>query len=134
MLRIGSWFAALLVAAALLGGCSDEDPGTAPAISDLTYDPASGTAGAQVTITGQFTFSDPDADVESYTIELAGPGNLAQTIGPQVLQGAAGQTSGSVGITLILTPPVAGDYTFDVWLSDVAGNESNRLTGTYTAQ
>ena len=134
MLRIGSWFAALLVAAALLGGCSDEDPGTAPAISDLTYDPASGTAGAQVTITGQFTFSDPDADVESYTIELAGPGNLAQTIGPQVLQGAAGVNSGPITLALMLGPPVAGTYSFDVWLTDAAGNESNRLTGTFVAE
>jgi hypothetical protein len=117
----------------LVAGCG-EDSGTAPAISDLTLQTTSVVVGQQATVSGQFTFSDPDGDVESFSVTVTAPTGASQTVGPQAIQGAAGVTDGPVALALVFNPGVAGDYVLEVWVTDGAGNESNRLTGTVTAQ
>ncbi len=46
----------------------------------------------------------------------------------------AGSTEGTLNFALALNPPVAGSYPFEIWVTDEAGNVSNRLSGTLTAQ
>jgi hypothetical protein len=122
----------VLLASLLAVGCG-EDKGTAPTISDLTIQTTSVTVGEQVTVSGQFTFSDPDGDLESFSVEVTAPTGLSQTVGPQAIQGAAGVTTGPVGLAVVFNPGVVGDYVFAVWVTDSAGNDSNRLSGTVTA-
>ncbi|MBI5477669.1 MAG: hypothetical protein HY906_02370 [Deltaproteobacteria bacterium] len=125
--------ASLLLAGLLSAGCS-EDTGTAPAISDLTLQTTTVTVGQQATVSGQFTFSDPDGDLESFSVQVTAPTGLSQTVGPQAIQGAAGVTAGPITLAVVFNPGVAGDFVLDVWVVDSAGNESNRLTSTVTAQ
>jgi len=34
---------------------------------------------------------------------------------------------------LAVIPPAPGTYTFEMWLSDDGGNDSNKLSGTFDA-
>jgi hypothetical protein len=133
MRRLVPCLAFALLATLLSAGCG-EDQGTAPTISDLSLQTTSVTVGQQATVTGQFTFSDPDGDLESFSVEVTAPTGLSQTVGPQAIQGAAGVTDGPISLAVVFNPGVAGDFVLDVWVVDGAGNESNHLTGTVTAQ
>jgi hypothetical protein len=125
----------VLMALAFAAGCSDEsDQGSPPSISDLTYAPTTVTVGQLTTITGTFSFTDPDGDLKEMTASLTPPAGQPQTLPAQALQNEAGQTSGMAQLQLVLQPPLAGTYSFEVWLTDDAGNDSNHLTGTFEAQ
>ena len=132
MRRLVPCLASVLLATLLSAGCSD-DQGTAPAISDLSLQTTSVPVGQQATVSGQFTFSDPDGDLESFSVQVTAPTGQSQTVGPQAIQGAAGVTDGPIGLAVVFNPGVAGDFVLDVWVVDSAGNESNHLTGTVTA-
>ena len=133
MRKLVSALVIVLLGSVLCLGCGG-DEGTAPAISDLTLQTTSGAVGVQATISGQFTFTDPDGDLESFSVEVTAPNGQSQTLGPQPIQGASGLTTGPVGLAVVLNPPVAGDYALAVWVTDGAGNDSNRLDATFTAQ
>jgi ABC-type amino acid transport substrate-binding protein len=133
MRRLVQLLASMLLAALLGAGCS-EDSGAAPTIGDLTLQTTSVVVGQQATVSGQFTFSDPDGDVESFSVTVTAPTGASQTVGPQAIQNAEGVTDGPVSLAVVFNPGVAGDYGLEVWVTDSAGNDSNRLTGTVTAQ
>jgi hypothetical protein len=103
--------------------------GSAPVISDLAYDPKTGTAGTQVNISGNFNFTDADGDVAKVASGATPPGGAFQE-GPVAEIAGAGKTQGQAMFLLALLPQVAGEYTFEVWLIDAAGNASNRLSGS----
>ncbi|HEY3354321.1 MAG TPA: hypothetical protein VGQ83_13800 [Polyangia bacterium] len=116
-----------------LAGCGD-DKGTAPTIADLTYNPTTMPVGQATTITGNFTFTDPDGDLKDMVASVTLPSGQTQTLPAQALQNEAGQTNGAATLLLMLNPPAAGTYRFEVWLTDDAGNASNHLGGTLEAQ
>jgi hypothetical protein len=141
MQRRAGWILPLLSVSVtvLAAACGDDGgpsgpTGTAPVIADLSYSPAAITVGQQNTITGSFTFSDPDGDLKEIVVSVTTPDGQTQELPPQALQGEAGQTDGAGTIMLLLVPPAAGTYTLEVWLTDDGGNESNHLTGTLDAQ
>ncbi|MGE0870745.1 MAG: hypothetical protein AB7P03_19420 [Kofleriaceae bacterium] len=115
-------------------GCASDDPGDPPAISDLTYSPDTWTVGQQTLISGTLAFHDPDADVEKIGFELRLPGGATQPVSPGPTPGTSGRTDAGVSFAIGVVPPAAGAYSFEVWLIDEAGNESNRLSGTANAQ
>ncbi|MBI5527170.1 MAG: hypothetical protein HY897_12615 [Deltaproteobacteria bacterium] len=118
-----------------VGGDQDagQGGGSAPVISELTYSPDTGTAGTQITISGSFMFTDADGDVSKVATGATPPGGAFQE-GPVAEIQGAGKTQGQAMFILALLPTVAGEYTFEVWLIDAAGNASNRLSGTVTVE
>lgn len=124
---------ALVLVAGLLSPACSEDQGTAPTISDLSIQTTTVPVAQPATVSGQFTFNDPDGDVESFSVEVTAPTGQTQTVGPEPIQGAEGMTTGPVGLAVLFNPGVVGDYVLSVWVTDSAGNDSNLLTGTVSA-
>ncbi len=122
----------LALCALLMLACGDE--GDPPAISNLAYGPATIASGQQSNITGSLRFDDADGDLAQLGVAFTLPNGTVQELPLTSLQGYTGQTTGQVALTLALVPPMAGRYTFDVWLTDGGGHTSNRLSGTLQAQ
>jgi hypothetical protein len=124
-------------------GCAEDDdtdtsideqnPTTAPSISDLSYTPTTLVAGQQNVVNGSFAFEDPDADVLALDIEFVLPDGRRQALPTIDVQDSAGQVAGTIALALLVIPPVPGDYGFSLWLTDSTGDESNRLEGTARA-
>lgn len=111
--------------------CGDQiEAGTAPTISNLTYNPTQATIGEATTYTGTLDFSDPDGDLAQVAVSILQPDGAALAVPPVDVQGASGIGAGTVGWAFIMVAAQVGDHTFDVWTTDEAGNASNRLTGT----
>ncbi len=116
------------------GGGGGGSTGTAPAISNLVYSPTAvyvGAGGGTQTVHGEFSFTDPDGDVATGTLEaLDASGTLLDSQTFQV-SGASGVTAGSVMVDVDTATSTAGTYTVRVSLTDSRGHTSNRLTGSF---
>ena len=126
-----------LVGALGVVGCGsddDGDKGSAPSIDSLSYSPETITMGQQATISGTLSFSDPDGDLSGIAYAITTPSGQSQTAPQSPLQGTAGHTAGVLQFAFALIPPEAGQYPFEIWVSDAAGHASNHLSGTLTAQ
>lgn len=107
--------------------------GSAPAISDLTFDPATIPPGQASIVTGRLRFTDPDGDVDHLMAHIS-VGALEQDIPPVDIQNVDGIEAGEVAFALQLQPPGTDPFTIEVWLVDLAGNSSPRLTGQVTVE
>jgi hypothetical protein len=128
-------FLALLVTLEVLAcGCAaDDEGGTPPSISDLSLSPTSLSTGQQNVVTGTFAFEDDDADVLELDVDLELPDGTRQSLPATDVQDSAGDAVGTITLTLAIVPPSPGRYTFQLWLVDAAGGESNRLEGVAQA-
>ncbi len=125
---------AVVVALSLAGCGSEDDIGSAPVLTNFTYGPQTITAGQATTINGTFDFTDADADANTFwasVTDLAGTPDIA---GPKPARDVFGKTAGPVDFHLLLNPTSAGTYTLELWMTDDAGHESNKLSGGVTAQ
>lgn len=113
---------------------TDEDDGTPPSISNLSFTPTSLKTGQQNVITGTFAFEDRDADVLELDIELELPDGSRESLPATDVRDSAGDIVGTVALTLAVVPPTPGAYAFELWLVDAAGGVSNRLEGTAQAE
>ena len=104
-----------------------------PVISALTFSPTTVTVGQSSMVMASFMFSDIDGDVKESHTSLTTPSGDTQMFDPTPLS-ASGAKTGTISATLTLTLPTAGKYVFVITLVDEAGNESNAVTGTLTAQ
>jgi len=129
---------ALGLAVLMLGvACGDEDEessGTAPAIDSLVYAPDTLTVGTASVIEATFNFADPEGDVDMFVIEVNPPDGVVVPAIQGATAGTSGLTAGALSLMLALNPPVAGNYDFTITVMDSAGNTSNGLSGTLTAQ
>jgi hypothetical protein len=134
------WVWGILICA-LIGSCStsnDSDTttptqpsGSAPIISDLSCAPTAATTnqgGGALTVTCSFNFSDPDKDVK--TVRTTNPNGSTTDTSVQIQ--ASGLAAGSLSAGVVADTTKAQTYTFQIWLIDAAGNESNKLTGSVT--
>jgi len=117
-------------------GCGDDDgdTGTAPAISNLTYDASGLTLNEQGVVLGSFSFTDPDGDADLMEIDVTMPGGQPALVPDTVLTGVEGVTAGTVNWNLTLSPSQAGTYDFAIRVVDVGGHVSNELQGSFDAQ
>jgi len=113
-------------------GCSSDD-GAAPTIATLVYSPMTVPSGAQSTISGTFTFQDKDGDAAQIGIDVRLPDQTMQELPLSDLQNVGEMTSGTINFAVIISPPFAGTYQFEVFIVDDADNESNHLMGSLTA-
>jgi len=121
------------LACILLTACASDD-GTPPKISALTYDPMTVTHGQAATVAGTFTFDDDDGDLAELGAEVTLPDQTKQMLPMTDLRGVGDMTTGTLGFQMQIIPPTAGTYSFSLWITDDADNESNRLDGTLAAQ
>jgi hypothetical protein len=124
---------ALLFSMTMLAACTD-DPGTAPTISNLTFDPETVIAGQQVTVTGTFTFDDADGDLAQLGVDVTMPDQTNQRLPMTDVRGVGETTRGTLGFQMTLVPPAVGDYQFELFLTDEEEHESNRLAGVLVAE
>lgn len=126
------WVARLAFLGALATACGGDDESTpplhAPIISNLSYSPATATqqAGGTTMINGTFDFSDAGGDVAAMRITSSG-GIDTTAPTPQL----AGATDGTAIGQIVVSTDQVGKYTFEVWVVDSRGSNSNRLTGTF---
>lgn len=115
------------------GGSSDTTSNHAPAISNLYLSPASANVGqgsGAVTIYGHYNFIDSDANITSAVI------NWSDTLGQSGTlsfdSGLNGYSAGSAYFTVVGDTAVASTTSFEFYLTDSTGLQSNKLTGTWT--
>ncbi|MFO1402074.1 MAG: kelch repeat-containing protein [Steroidobacteraceae bacterium] len=131
---------ALLASVLLLPACGGgsggggSDHGTAPAISNLVYSPTAvyvGAGGGTQAVHGEFSFTDPDGDVSSGTLEALDASGTVIDSQTFAISGASGVTAGSVMVDVNAATSTAGNFTVRVSLTDRRGLSSNRLSGTF---
>lgn len=122
----------IVLLALVLAACGS-DSGTTPTISTLTYSPMTATHGQQSTITGTFLFDDKDGDLAELAAEITLPDNSKQSLPATDIRNIGDTKQGTLNFQMILIPPTAGAYQFALWVTDDGDNDSNRLTGTVTA-
>lgn len=102
-----------------------------PQLSNLTYTPTSFTknqGGGAVNIQGSMDFIDANSDIVTFKASIDG---ITKSYDRSDLKGTkSGTITGYVPISTAST----GNFTFKVWVVDNAGNESDKLTGTFTVQ
>lgn len=110
------------------GGGDGGVPAHAPAISNMTYAPATASAAPNgtVTIHGTVAFADAGGDVASLRMVSSGGADL--TVPTPALNGIR---SGTAIGSFVVSADKVGKYTFEVWAVDGAGQTSNRLSGTF---
>ncbi|MGE0551732.1 MAG: hypothetical protein AB7O24_28885 [Kofleriaceae bacterium] len=118
-----------------IAACTSEDPGEAPEISGLTYAPDTMAVGEQTILDGSVAFHDPEGDLAEIALLWHLPSGGEQLFPNGPVQGPAiDHADGALQFALSMIAPEAGAYSFELWVIDEAGNESNRLTGGLTAQ
>jgi len=115
----------------LAAACTDDS--ASPTISDLTGSPTSMKVGQQVTMTGTMMFDDPDGNLAQLGGEITLPDQRVQELRMTDLAGVGSMKTGTLGWQMAVIPPMAGDYTLALWVTDADGNESNHLETTATA-
>lgn len=130
MLRaLGLGWMALVLAGCGGGGGGGGSFDSTPVLSNLRYLPDSALqfdGDGQVAISGTFDFSDPGADLASVTLSTS-QGSVLTTPVPE----AAKLKSGTINGVVLVDTRVIGRYTFEVYVTDSAGNRSNTLAGTF---
>lgn len=122
--------AALLSCSKLLA-CGDE--GSAPSIRDLHFAPNVIAVQELSAITASFVVEDPDGDANTFYVKLTGPDGATQTQGPHDIAEALKEAYVDVNFQMALLSPSAGEISFEIWATDEAEHESNRLIGTLQA-
>jgi hypothetical protein len=125
------WIAALTLAVAL-PACDEDDPGSAPTISDLAVDASGVRIDEPSLVLLNFSFEDPDGDLDMVTISLQAGGEAQEVQAP--IEGAADVTEGEVPAAMAVQIAAAGTYSFGLWVVDAEGNESNHLDGEYVVE
>jgi hypothetical protein len=116
----------------LFAACSS-DGGTAPAISNLTFTPATVTHGMQASVTCSIMFDDKDGDLDKLAGEVTLPDSTKAQLQSVDLGPFSEQTHGTIPFALSFIPPAVGTYGFSLWLTDDGDNKSNVLDGMLTA-
>ncbi len=99
-------------------------PGTPPTLINATVSPNSGPAGGTISVYIQFTFTDPDGDLDNGSLNFLSLSGQPVTI--PLGSSFAGLKSGTGGGTLSLTlENQKGTFNIPCWLVDKAGNKSN---------
>ena len=122
------WFFVVLCIS--LSGCggSGSSPSPVPATANLIVYP-----GGVGKFSIQFDYWDKDGDVANSTVVLYDATGEIVGSSTAIISGSAGHTSGSVHGTLDFSDLPAGDYRFELFVTDSGGRESNRLSREFNA-
>jgi N-acetylneuraminic acid mutarotase len=88
--------------------------------------------GGSATIAGTIDFADPDGDPATFTIEIYDSGDILLASEDYPLPDLDGESSGTAEVSFAIPTDTGGVFTFQVFLTDETGLDSNSLTGTFT--
>lgn len=127
--RITSIFAAAFFIVSCGGGGGGASAPPTLTISNLSYGPTSAyfSSGGTTTISGSIDFKDSAGALTKVRFTSSAGADLTIPI-----TGASGQTSGTLQGSFTVSTAAVGNFTFDVWLVDATGLNSNHLTGTFS--
>ena len=120
------------------GGDSAPPPDTAahrPVISNLQYSPSTVTqnqGGGSVTVTATMDFADQGGDLSTFTLTVYNSSGGVESVNTNPVQNVSGVNSGTLTLIVMSVDTITiGDYSFDIYVTDSAGDSSNRLSGTF---
>jgi chitinase len=125
-----------------LGGCggsgsgsNDNNPtSSAPEISNLSLSPVSanmGSGGGQILVSHSFDFVDKNGDVSNVTLSVFNSNNRLIYTNTSPIQGISGKNSGTIQGGINADTSIAGEYTFEFYLTDTTNLKSNTLGGNF---
>jgi hypothetical protein len=99
-----------------------------PMVSGLKYAPATAVRAANgtVSVNASLDFADTGADAASLRLTTSAGTDLTVPLGA-----LNGVSSGTAAGVFVVSTDAVGKYTFEAWLVDSKGTESNRLPGTF---
>jgi hypothetical protein len=109
------------------GGSSPVD--STPSISNLQFFPNTALqndGNGTLTVIGTFDFTDQGKDIATLYIVSFDGSTLSAPI-----EGVSGEASGTIQGTLEVDTTTVGQFSFELYVTDSAGNKSNTLTGTF---
>jgi Bacterial Ig-like domain len=114
------------------GGGSSASP-TPPVLSNLNYSPTdtAQTQSGTFAVQGTVNFTDAGGDLKSLEVVVSDPNGKQVSDDSTPVQGASGQTSGTIQGSVTVPTSTAGTFTFKLTATDAAGSVSNALTGTF---
>jgi hypothetical protein len=123
---ISGLFATVLAIAACGGGGGGPNTLT---ISNLRYSPTSAyySAGGTTVILGSIDFNDTAGAVTILRFTSSAGADLSIPV-----TGAPGRTSGTLQGSFTVSTATLGNFTFEVWLVDATGLNSNHVTGSFS--
>ncbi len=136
--------ALLLVAAVSTGGCTGGSSGVTvaastggtgnsatPQISNLTYPNAiAENSNGTVNVNGTLNFTAVGGGLATLNVTVFDANGQQLSTFSTPIAGLAGQTSGTLSATFVLTVTGTGTFTFRISVTDAGGSKSNELTGT----
>jgi chitinase len=127
-----------------LGGCGGDDSSgnnngtnqtsSAPVISDLILSPTSaimGSGGGQVSVTHSFYFVDNDSNVSTVTLSIFDSNNNLLFTNTNPIEGISGENSGTIQGGISADTSIAGEFTFEFYLTDETNLQSNVIEGSF---
>ncbi|MGE0870746.1 MAG: hypothetical protein AB7P03_19425 [Kofleriaceae bacterium] len=114
--------------------CSSEDISSPPEISDLAFSPAIWPVGQTSAVNGSVAVHDLDGDVKQLGMVIRHPDGTERSLPLANVPANDGTADTKISIVLAMMPSEPGHYTFDIWVIDALGHESNRLTGEADAR
>lgn len=115
------------------GGGGVVIPQTAPVIADLYFYPLSATVGdgsGAVTITGYYSFSDPEANITTFTLNWSNSLGDSGTLSNNAI--LSGYSRGVASLAIVGDTSIASTTSFEFFVTDSTGLQSNKLTGKWT--
>lgn len=105
-----------------------------PTISNFQYSDNTATqnqGSGALTVTGTLDFIDAGGDLKTLTVNCYNSsGAIVNTIDFPVTN-VAGQTTGRVNVSIVMSTAVVMDYTFNIFATDGQDSNSNTLSGTF---
>jgi len=120
----------LLPALALLAACGPQPP----TISAISYGPLAAPVGQATALVITFSYVDPDRDAAESGYSMVDPSGVSTTYPHMPLAGTSSTTlKAMASLSINVTPQLPGQYSFEVWVTDLADLESNHLGGVFKA-
>jgi hypothetical protein len=110
-------------------------PSHLPVISNLQYSPQTATqnqGSGTVSVTGTINFTDQGGDITTLTINKYNTTGTLLSTNNTPVQNKSGVLSGSIGTTGNFNTATVENYRFEIYVTDLAGNSSNKLFGTFS--
>jgi hypothetical protein len=133
--RIAALFLILLITSCSssqvsTGGGGGTATGNGPVLYSVSINPPTAPHSSSVTFHFTFNFSDPAGNLNGGTLTYIRDGSIHTVSLPNSLAGQTGGNSPTIFTTDILSPKI-GAVTFQFFITDNDGNQSNTITVAY---
>lgn len=116
------------------GGGASTPAQVTPSISSLQYSPTAAyvnSGGGTATVSGTFDFADPNGNLATLTVTVFDSKGQQVLTSTNHVTGASGVTAGTIFISGSIDTTMIGQFTFQVFVTDTTGFNSNILAGAF---